>query len=216
MADIRQLDNYVAASIQEPQTVLGMRLRPFCLGHLFLMKRLDIPFSSDDPDTTATPWDLMRAVIVCSMTYEQGLEFIYNENPFKHNTLENLLTTLTGKTYAVRWFNQWNRKLAKAFKSKKLDAIEEFGKFDVYRRTDLYVPYFTIEVSNNGRSSGAHWSMNVFQFLVKDLGFTETEAHNMPLARALVEYYKGLDSAGCITLMNDYECAVTEGTIKNG
>jgi hypothetical protein len=165
------------------------------LAHLLLMKRLNCPFASDDPEQTASCSDLFLACLICSRTYEEGLEFFNNID--------------------VKWLKQWDKKLSKWFRKGKLDAIEEFQKFDTYRKTALYVPwYFPMSKESGTASSGAHWSMKLKQFLIRELRYTESEALNMPLAQAIVEYYIGLESAGSIKLMNDFECAVTEGTIK--
>jgi hypothetical protein len=222
----RQWENYIAASLQKEHIVLGCRLKPFCLGHLFLMKRFDIPFASDDPNAMGGPWDLMRAVIICSRTYEQAKHFIYDDTYFVESIFDYpaslyhwFLDKLNpNKPYSIRWFNKWDKTLSWAFrkhwwqKYPTLDAFEEFVKFNEYRKTDLYEPYF--EILTHGQPSGIHWSMRVFQVLTSEMGYTQSEAHNLPLARAMVEYYQYLDSIGSIRLLDDFECAVTEGAVK--
>jgi hypothetical protein len=191
---LRQLDNYLQASIQEPVNVLGLNLNPFSLGHLFLMRRYECPFASDDPNEMAGCGDLMLACVICSRTYEEFLEFIHDID--------------------FKWLNEWDKKVSKWFRKKQLDALEEFQKFNNYRQTALYIPYVSPTSSDPGTPSGAHWSMTIYQFMTKELGYTTSEALNMPLAQAIVEYYKALETMGCVTLMNDFECAVIEGEIR--
>jgi hypothetical protein len=224
MSGLRQLDNYVCASFQEPVRCMALEMMPFSLGHLFWLQRWNNPYASDDPDTKANGSDLMLATLICSRTFEGVTEFL-EARELKHwNTafsfLYNRLLDILYKVFrlgspnaSVRWLRKWDKQLGKAFHKNKLDALEEFGKFNQYRKTDLYVPYFTVEVQGD-RPSGAHWSMNVYQFLKKELGYSQTEVLNMPLARALVENYKGLESCGVITLHDDSQCAIEEGTIK--
>jgi hypothetical protein len=234
---LRQLDNYVQAAIQEPFNVLGLELRPLSLGHVFLMRRFDCPFASDDPNQMGGCPDLCLATLICSRTYEGFLEFINNrELQLNHfwelpEVIYNKILDTIAKvrkwhlpfflinwfipmpTYTARWLHKWDKTISKAFKKKKLDAIEQFQRFNEYRQTDIYIPYYTILVQG-GSTSGAHWSMNIYQFMTKELGYSKSEALNMPLAQAIVEYYKGLETVGTIQLHNDFECAVDEQLIK--
>ncbi len=72
----RQLDKYLEGLIPDlGKTCLLLPLKPFSLGHLFLMKRYDCAYGSDDPDQMGTIGDLMQACLICSMTFEEFEDF---------------------------------------------------------------------------------------------------------------------------------------------
>lgn len=52
-------------TVPKPFVVLGTPLRPFCLGHHLLFKRLDLPFC-DNPDSDASADQFVRAIAICA------------------------------------------------------------------------------------------------------------------------------------------------------
>lgn len=61
---------YCRAALPDPVTIIGLRLRPFCIGHAVLLQRLSNPFwVSGQADVD----DLVMAAMICSGTYEDGL-----------------------------------------------------------------------------------------------------------------------------------------------
>ena len=64
------------ATVPQPFLVLGTPLRPFCLGHHLLFRRLQLPFA-DAPEAEATDEEILVGVAICSADYEQTLnEFL--------------------------------------------------------------------------------------------------------------------------------------------
>jgi hypothetical protein len=59
------------AIVPTPWTILGLKLKPFALGHLVLLHRLESPFITGAPPTYA---DLSMAVLMCSQTFEEAIE----------------------------------------------------------------------------------------------------------------------------------------------
>jgi hypothetical protein len=62
--------DFFDAAIQEPTTILGIRLRPFSLGHLVILQRLKSAFVTEGE--TMTIHDLALSVLVCSLPYKDG------------------------------------------------------------------------------------------------------------------------------------------------
>jgi hypothetical protein len=68
-----------AATVPEPCRIFGTALRPFCLGHHLLFKRLDLPFDEKgNPTPKCTRDAIMIAVAVCAASYETTLELLLN------------------------------------------------------------------------------------------------------------------------------------------
>lgn len=55
-----------------PRTVGGIVLRPFCLGHHLLMRKVGLPFAGNS-EADCGPEDIIVGVIICGMTYERAL-----------------------------------------------------------------------------------------------------------------------------------------------
>jgi hypothetical protein len=216
----RQLDHYCDALFPKPYRVLGLELKPFCLSHLFRMREFGCPFASDDPEQMGSPADLQIAVLICSRTHEEFDDFLRGKEVcYEHwydtpvVVWEWLLDRVTGTNQSVRWLRKWDKKVAKAFDAKKLDAFEQFFKFQDYRRQGLYAPKVFYE-GGERKPSGSHWSTRLFQILTSQLGYTESKALNMPLARVLTEYYLWREANGTATFMDDFEIAVAEGEVR--
>lgn len=65
------MDLFYSASVPEPVTILGLRLRPFSLGHLILLHRVESAFVLDSEITIE---DLALSVFICSQTYKGAVE----------------------------------------------------------------------------------------------------------------------------------------------
>lgn len=60
------------ATVPQPCLVLGTALRPFCLGHHLLFRRLQLPFV-DDAKAEASPHELLSSIAICAGDYETNL-----------------------------------------------------------------------------------------------------------------------------------------------
>jgi hypothetical protein len=187
-----QLDNYVKALIPEPFTILGVELKPFCLGHIFLMRRFDCKFSSDDPTALGGIDDLILGIAICSRTYEEFLEFINTPDEFLY------------------WCREWGKAIRKHIKkNKSFSIIQQFTLFKEYMKSGVVTPkYWETQSTDDAMQSGAHWTHSVLTTLTSDLGYTQTEALNVSVAKALSDYYKHLERNGVVNLMSDEELEI--------
>jgi len=151
-----QLDLYVQALIPETYIILGLKLRPFCLGHFFLMRRYDCKFSSEDPNANGDISDLILALSICCRTYEQFITFVNDKELF------------------YSWTKDWGKKVVKLLKSKKVDMFETFQLFKTYMRDSVVVPKYWNEKEEDTATSGAHWSQSVLSTLTSDCGYTQS------------------------------------------
>jgi hypothetical protein len=181
-----QLENYTKALIPEPYVVLGVELKPLCLGHIFLMQRFGCGFSSEDPDTMGGIDDLILGVTICSRTYEEFLEFINDGEEFK------------------AWTNKWGKSIRKQAKQKGFDLFSKFSLFKEYLKSGVIIPkYWELEMSEKREQSGTHWTHSVLNTLTSELGYSQSEALNVSVARALQDYFRHLEKCGAITIMTD-------------
>lgn len=183
------------------------------------MKRFECGFGSDDSEQRASLNDFIFALIICSRTFEQNIEFFNGEYNFdtKWETIkQNILTKITGKNYSIRWVNMWLKKIHKRLKwDKKFDVMSKILLFDEYRKDGLVVPKFwETEMGGDNSSSGTHWSQALVQVLTSELGYSHSEAMNLPLSRAFSEYFKCLESHGIVTLMDDDDLELVEESEK--
>lgn len=195
----RQLNNYCKASIPEPYTILGVRLRPFSLGSYFLMQRFDVAFISDDKDRTGSIPDLLLAICICSRTYDDFLAFIAETKTFN------------------RWCKDWGKQVRKLMKKdKNFNILYKFMDFEKYMKEGVVIPkYFEGDNSDeNAQTSGAHWTQSVLLVLTSELGYSYNEAIDMPVSKALADYFKWSENNGMVTLMNDEELEMVENMEK--
>lgn len=168
---------YLTAAIPEPYRILGLRLKPFSLGHYLLLRRFGCAFVSDREEQ-ATHEDLIIGVLICSMKFDEFLEFI--EDPDSEKELAS-----------------WG---AKAYDCDLLDRIQLFKR---YLSEGSKVPQVWFE--EEGDASGAHWSQYVLLSLTGNLGYTHEEAINLPLAKAFADFFKHAENLGAVRLMSESE-----------
>lgn len=188
-----QLDTYVQSLLPDQYVILGVRLKPFCLGHIFLMRRFECKFSSDDPDTMGGIDDLLLAISICSRSYEGFLEFIDDTKEF------------------AKWSKKWGKWIVKEIKrNKQYNVIDQSHLFKEYMKTGIVIPKYWEQNTDNSIKSGAHWTQSIFNVLVGHLGYTQSEALNVSVAKAFNDYYKYLETMGVVNLMRDDELELIE------
>jgi hypothetical protein len=186
----KQLDQYVQSSIPEPYTILGVTLRPLSLGHLILMKKYGCAWAEDSERTSVSIFDLLIAIAICCRKYQEFIDWFANAE--ERNA----------------WLNKW-------FKSIRLDCrrtenwsiSNKMSLFNMYRKEGIVVPMYFNEDEDKSfdKESGAHWIQNVITLLVTEGRYTENEIYDIPLSKALVEYFKILENKGVITFMADWQ-----------
>lgn len=163
---------YSLAAIPEPFQILGLRLKPFCLGHYFLMARFNVAFVSDET-VEATIDDLVLGVLICSMTYEQFVSFLESDN-FQGEVTE------------------WGRKTGVDF-----DLAAKVGLFNEYMARAFKQPMVIFE--GQPSESGAHWSQ-VIKVSLLSMGYSHSEAMNLPLSQAFNDFYRQAENNGLVTI----------------
>lgn len=137
--------------------MLGVRLRPLSLGHLILLHRYESAFVNGG---LPSPTDLVMSVLICSRSYEDGLDLIES--------------------------GQFKREAKKLEKALRLcgDVKARCGWFCDYLEEGLDGPKLWTKESG-GPSLGAPPEQIVKVALMSKLGLSETEVLNRPFSLCL-------------------------------
>jgi hypothetical protein len=194
--------DYFSAAYPEPWQVLGVKLLPFSFGHYLKLHRLDCAFVSEDAKA-ASIGDLLLGIVVCSMRSNPDPE----QDPFWQWLHRERPDSLCGR---LRWhlrrhkltpaeleILQWGRKVG-------VFQLEEKAKlFDSYIKLHSKVPPYVEEPSDSPRrESGAHWAQSVIAALVAKCGYTQLEAYNVPMPKAMQDFFKHAETDGSIRLLD--------------
>lgn len=164
------------AANPEPYQILGLKLKPFCLGHCEHMERHGVVFASGETADATLP-DLLLGVFICSQSYEQFSRFI--ERP--------------------KWADEIKRWGAKCG---EFDAAAKLKLFSDYMRNGSQQPVVIFE--QDGKTSGAHWIQCV-KISLMQAGYSETRAMNMPLSQALADFFKIAENNGVLRIASPLE-----------
>jgi hypothetical protein len=200
--------NYFSAAYPEPVMILGVRLRPFSLGHYLKLQHFDCAFVSEK-EASASLGDLLLGVSVASMSSDPD----------------------PSKDEFWSWWNRvpskWDCRVAKLFGKKLLTPSEReiikwgkrVGHFNFKEQAMLFMEYITKqseppaywELNTSESKSGAHWAHSVLAGLVSECGYTQADAYNVPITKALADYFKAAEDSGAIRLMTNEELEVVNG-----
>ena len=175
--------SYAEAAIPDSLELLNLRLLPFSAGHYLILERYGSPFVKGGDIYKD---DICLAVLVLSMSYEEFLSFINQEN-FNHQVCEWGLTV------------------------GDFDLKEHIQKLRTYLESGVNVPKYWIEDDTDGEETGAHWIQSLLLVATGKLGYTMTEARNTPLTQLLYDVLKFAQDNGSIRLMTEEEIEMAEG-----
>ncbi len=150
---------YCKHTLLVPPECLGLRLRPFCLGHVDTLTALDHPCvvgSAGDlgmGDTAVAAW-------VCSQSYETGVRLYQSGRASKEL-----------RALGLKWGGRPEK-----FKEQR-DVLLDY--FEAYL---MAPPRWN---PDGDVQPVIPWHLSVFAALQRDLKYTPSEVWNMPLPRAL-------------------------------
>jgi len=200
--------NYFRAAYVEPCQILGLTLKPFSLGHYFKLAHFESPFVSESPASAETG-DLLLAVAICSMGSDPDPamdEFwCWLAQPASPGPVTRLWLRLSGKTQmtpAEREIVRWGRRCGRA------DMAAKTALFQRYLRDHTEPPAIWLTQDDRTEPSGAHWSLSLLSGLVCECGYTQHEAYNAPMCKALADYYKAAEGRGMVKFMKQEEVAI--------
>lgn len=181
-----------ASSLQrlrpKPVSVLGLKLRPFSLGHFLALAAEDCAYVSEQAVSPKME-DLVFGAFVCSRTWEEYHAFIESD-------------TLEAEVKA------WAETVSLAIHKSGV-LVAESAKFANYLREAQEMPHYWQE-GNASHPGGTHWAIAMKSCLISRLGYSRTEALNAPFAEAMADYLALAESNGSIRLWTPEEEAMAE------
>lgn len=211
-----RFDTYASACIPDSFTVLGLRLKPLSLGHYLMMTRFGCAYASDT-ETTIGLDDLVTGALICSMTFEEcnaffdlpKIEFFSLRN-FRSLGRAWYLSKKLGPTgYEIRlWGEEFTKQVKK---SQTFNILSEAQRFQRYILASSEMPHYYDGDNKTDKPSGAHWSIGLHSFLLTR--YSESEAMNLPIKQAFMEYCKWAEEQGTIELFQPYEDELLKGNV---
>ncbi len=170
---------YLRAAHPEPFTILGKRLKPFCLGHEILFQRFGNRFSVESNEAPRIE-DCLTGVFICSQPYhnEASLE------GFKIPMRARLVAKFFGPLYIANAFDLFSRYIA---------AHTEIPDF--YSKGD----------SDSKEEVGTPTVQAVKVSLMSNLGLSEDEALNVPFSLAFWNHLSWAEAQGGIQIIDEAE-----------
>lgn len=168
---------FFEAAIPEPQTLLGLRLRPFSAGHLILLHRIESPYLYESDKAYLD--DLAFAVRICSLDWQSGCAWLDDPSRPKELSL-------------------WGRALAKT----QPDWPAKHVAFQEYLADGMKVPDFAFD-EDKARTIEAPFVQVVKITLMSRIGLSELEYLNRPYALSLWDFMTVKAIRGELALVNN-------------
>lgn len=182
------LHDFTAAALPDPWTVLGRRLRPFCLGHALALERLRNPLYVGG--STPTRGHLLSAILICS-------------SPAGWQGLNRSLT----------WYERWW--LFRAQLTLRLAPRLVLLKAALLRGY-MEAATETIPERWEPAEEGAHPAPSAVPPMVglwldlRAAGYSDTEALNLPLGLALWLTLASAAESGRVDLVTEHDTRLAE------
>lgn len=167
--------DFLASRISPAPRILGLKLRPFSLGHWLILQRADSPFVSG---STPEVVDVIFAVLVCSLTFEEAASALDSEEFGKQ---------------IVRWVKTL----------RKLNFIDKLHEFQRYWFYGNQIPSYSTTKEEMGEWSGTPWPQRLKIVLMSELGFSESDVLNRPLRMCWWDYLCFEERRGNVTVLSE-------------
>jgi hypothetical protein len=175
---------YCKHTLLVPPECLGLRLRPFSLGHIDLLTALEHPVAVGSPALMSSA-DVAVAVWVCAHAYEEGISLYQSGQALEE--LQELGELWGGQPEAL----EEQRAIL-------LDYLETYlmapPRWDPEKESQPVIP----------------WHLSVFAALQRDLNYTPDALWNLPLPRALELFAAVAANRGDDSLVTLTEQAIFE------
>lgn len=181
--------DFYTAAIPEPVAVLGVRLRPFSLGHVLLLNRFGNAFGTGEKPALD---DLIQAVVICSQDFSAALEDMDNPDLPAH------VARWQRKLAPRNWFGL--RRAGLGFDPRR--AIADFA---AYVTAGSSFPLFFVNHERQGDAIPIPLVQSVKVALQSKMGFSEAEILDRPWGLCLWDYFTIHATEGNCKLMEREE-----------
>lgn len=183
------MDSFLRAAVPEPFTILGLRLRPFCIGYALLLQRFECePVQNLD--------QLVRAVLICSRPVADAGQ---------------VLEEVTSLQLA-----DWARKIGATKKAGKRAGGKAGTSFNAAEKIALFHDYIS-EHSHHGPKivqeeeldlSDTPFLQHLKITLMSRLQYSAQEALELPFSLALWDYYSFWETRGRAEIVGERRTAM--------
>jgi hypothetical protein len=183
------IEPFYLAAAPEPRTILGLRLRPFSLGHVILLHRVESVFVIGGvPDFN----DLALSVFICSQTYADALKAF--EDPTLPEFMKRWHDKLTGS----------DRLLVRLglSKPKLLDFSQLCARFSAYITEHSKIPNYDFNPADFTEMHCPH-VQQVKVALMRDMGFDEEKLLDRGWGLCLWDYVTLKAMAGTVKMISE-------------
>jgi hypothetical protein len=184
-------EDFYSAVIQEPTTVMGLRLRPFSLGHVILLGRVKSSFVTEGE--TLSLHDLALSVLICAQTYADGLKLFSDRN------LSKFFTRWHSKLRGESWVTRigWRKPV-------EIDYAQKARELSDYIQKGSKVPDYSYQPADFKEMNCP--SVQIVKVtLMRDMGFTEAELMDRPWALCLWDFVTLRALAGHVRMIDGEE-----------
>ena len=207
---------YIHAVVPDTYNILGVTLKPYCIGHYLLMMKYNCSVVNYDVnsvhDVASDISDILLALSICSRTYEEFIDYVNGYHYERSFFGFGGYTKVYDPSYFTRYNAKWGKALKKACKNKDFNLLQHIEVFKRYMDDGCAEPSFAYDDNDNGDISGSHWTQNILNVLTSECGYTHSEAINLPLTLAFADFYKFIEKNGGGRLISDKEKEI----IKHG
>ena len=181
---------FYAAAVQEPRTILGLRLQPLSLGHILLMNRVGSAFLSGDPLRYE---DLAVSVFICANKYADAVQAL--DDPGLSRSMLRWSQTLTRTRPIDRLLRR---------KPRPIEFTAKATAFRDYLRQGSWHPDFHSK-GDGGNTIEAPPEHLIRITLMRELGISESEIMDRSWSQCLTDFYllRALD--GSINIVDNAE-----------
>jgi hypothetical protein len=193
--------DYAAAMFPDPVRILGVRLRPYCIGHALLLQRIGSPYVAEDGGrrTESGLGDLFMALWICSQPWDQA------EARLRSRRARWLL-----KWWSWQFHQQPDTQAALAFVCAETQLFRYIGH--AWRGPTLWEKQRTGPVETPGAPLLAHLKVT----LMSSLHCSQHQALSWPVRAALFDYATHAERAGQVGIVSEEdESAVDECIRRN-
>jgi hypothetical protein len=173
-------------------------------------------YASDEP-VPCSMSDLICGVLICSMDYQEYIDFMENTtkiHPLSWTNIKSFGKELKGQKEfgPAGWeINKWGKLIAnKAKKDKSYLVANEFKKFQQYLTDGNVQPPVMVIDNDNAKQSYCHWSVSIVDFLSSK--YDMDKAINFPLNQVRLEMAREYEKQGIV----EFEDPDTEYIKKYG
>jgi hypothetical protein len=207
--------DYFAQVLPQPPVVCGLALKPLSIGRYRRMRRQDVAFVADE-EKIGTAGDLLKGVLICSMTCAEYDEFVSSPSCGKEVVRWAQRVGLLPPRY-LKWpiIGGWISRIVGekiTYQRSLRDAayvIEQIALFKKYVHDSQLIPNYT-QKSNNPSKHSLHWSNSIELHLRSEQGWTSAEIEESPLSKALTDYFGYAESHGMISILSDEDIRTAE------